>query len=327
VRRRDFITLLGGAAAWPLAAGAEQGERIRRIGVLMPSAADDPEFQARITAFLQGLAQLGWLDGRNVRIDSRWGVADADRIRKYAAELVALAPDVILANSSAAVAPLLQATRTVPIVFTTVADPVGAGYVDSLARPGGNVTGFSSTQADIEGKGLEIFKDMVPGLARVAVLVPRIARNLFASAQEGAAKALGIDLLYIDLPGPEAAGTAMRQAISAGAQGALMRVGPFTSSSQRQAIVDLAAELRLPMSYDRRDYIEQGGLLTYAPDHADLYRRAAGYVVAILAGADPGDLPMEQPTKFELMINLKTAKALGLEVPLTLLARADEVIE
>jgi putative ABC transport system substrate-binding protein len=157
--------------------------------------------------------------------------------------------------------------------------------------------------------------------------VPRIARNLFASAQEGAAKALGIDLLYIDLPGPEAAGTAMRQAISAGAQGALMRVGPFTSSSQRQAIVDLAAELRLPMSYDRRDYIEQGGLLTYAPDHADLYRRAAGYVVAILAGADPGDLPMEQPTKFELMINLKTAKALGLEVPLTLLARADEVIE
>ena len=197
----------------------------------------------------------------------------------------------------------------------------------SLARPGGNVTGFSATQADIEGKGLEIFKNMVPGLARVAVLVPRIGRNLFVSAQEAPAKALGIDLLYIDLPGPEAAGIAMRQAISAGAQGALMRVGPFSSSSQRQAIVDLAAELRLPVSYDRRDYIEQGGLLTYVPDHADLYRRAAGYVVAILAGADPGDLPIEQPTKFELMINLKTATALGLEVPLTLLARADEVIE
>jgi ABC-type uncharacterized transport system substrate-binding protein len=197
-----------------------------------------------------------------------------------------------------------------------------------LARPGGNVTGFSSAQMDIEGKGLEIFKDMVPGLARVAVVVPRIARNLFASALEAPAKALGIDLLYIDLPGPEAAGTAMRQAISAGAQGALMRVGPFFSSSQRQAIVDLAAELRLPMMYERgRDYIEQGGLLAYGPDIADLYRRAAGYVVAILAGAAPGDLPMEQPTKFELVINLKTAKALGLEVPLTLLARADEVIE
>src|SRR5262245_1024499 len=180
-------------------------------------------------------------------------------------------------------------------------DPFVGGLVKSLARPGGNVTGFSSTQADIEGKGLEIFKDMVPGLARVAVLVPRIARNLFASAQEGAAKALGIDLLYIDLPGPEAAGTAMRQVISTGAQGALMRVGPFFSSSQRQAIVDLAAELRLPVMYERREYIEQGGLLTYVPDIADLYRRAAGYIVAILAGANPGDLPIEQPTKFELL--------------------------
>jgi putative tryptophan/tyrosine transport system substrate-binding protein len=218
-------------------------------------------------------------------------------------------------------------TTDIPIVMAGGADPFVGGLVKSLARPGGNVTGFSSAQADIEGKGLEIFKDMVPGLARVAVLVPRVARNLFASAQEAPAKALGIDLLYIDLPGPEAAGTAMRQAISAGAQGALMRVGPFFSSSQRQAIVDHAAELRLPVTYERREYIEQGGLLTYVPDIADLCRRAAGYVVAILAGADPGDLPIEQPTKFELMINLQTAKALGLEVPLTLLARADEVIE
>jgi putative ABC transport system substrate-binding protein len=206
-------------------------------------------------------------------------------------------------------------------------DPFVGGLVKSLARPGGNVTGFSSAQMDIEGKGLEIFKDMVPRLARVAVLVPRVARNLFASAQEAAAKALAIDLLYIDVPGPEAAGTAMHQAISAGAQGALMRVGPFFSSSQRLTIVDLAAELRLPVMYERRDYIEEGGLLAYVPDIADLYRRAAGYVVAILAGANPGDLPVEQPTKFELLINVKTAKALGLEVPLTLLARADEVIE
>jgi putative ABC transport system substrate-binding protein len=186
-------------------------------------------------------------------------------------------------------------TTDIPIVMAGGADPFVGGLVKSLARPGGNVTGFSSAQADIEGKGLEIFKDMVPGLARVAVLVPRVARNLFASAQEAPAKALGIDLLYIDLPGPEAAGTAMRQAISAGAQGALMRVGPFFSSSQRQAIVDHAAELRLPVMYERRDYVEQGGLLTYVPDLTDLYRRAAGYIVAILAGADPGDLSSRFP--------------------------------
>jgi putative ABC transport system substrate-binding protein len=324
MRRRDFITLLGGAAAaWPLAARAQQRERMRRIGFLR--AAPPPERD--LGAFLRGLASRGWVQGRNFVLVTQWGDGNVARLPELAVALVNAGVDVILADGVITTRAARAVTTDIPIVMAGGADPFVGGLVKSLARPGGNVTGFSSTQADIEGKGLEIFKDMVPGLARLAVLLPRIARDMLASALDPAAKALGIDLLYIDLPGSEAAGTAMRQAISAGAQGALMRVGPFSSSSQRQAIVDLAAELRLPMSYDRRDYIEQGGLLTYAPDHADLYRRAAGYVVAILAGADPGDLPMEQPTKFELMINLKTAKALGLEVPLTLLARADEVIE
>jgi putative ABC transport system substrate-binding protein len=324
VRRREFITLIGGAAvAWPLAARAQQRERMRRIGFLR--AAPPPERD--LGAFLRGLASRGWVQGRDFVLVTQWGDGNVARLPELAVALVNAGVDIILAEGVVTTRAAQAITTDIPIVMAGGADPFVGGLVKSLARPGGNVTGFSSAQMDIEGKGLEIFKDMVPGLARVAVLVPRIARNLIAPAQEAPAKALGIDLLYIDLPGPEAAGTAMRQAISAGAQGALVRVGPFFSSSQRQAIVDLAAELRLPVMYERRDYIEQGGLLTYVPDLADLYRRAAGYVVAILAGADPGDLPIEQPTKFELMINLKTAKALGLEVPLTLLARADEVIE
>ena len=324
MRRRAFIWLLGGAAAaWPLAAPAQRRERMRRIGFLR--AAPPPERD--LGAFLRGLASRGWVQGRDFVLVTQWGDGNVARLPELAVALVNAGVDIILAEGVVTTRAARAVTTDIPIVMAGGADPFVGGLVKSLARPGGNVTGFSSAQMDIEGKGLEIFKDMVPGLARVAVLVPRIARNLFASAQEAPAKALGIDLLYIDLPGPEAAGTAMRQAISAGAQGVLMRVGPFFSSSQRQAIVDLAAELRLPVMYERRDYVEQGGLLTYVPDLADLYRRAAGYVVVILAGADPGDLPIEQPTKFELMINLKTAKALGLEVPLTLLARADEVIE
>ena len=321
--RRAFITLLGGTAAtWPLATRAQQRERMRRIGFLR--AAPPPERD--LGAFLRGLASRGWVQGRDFVVVTQWGDGNVARLPELAVALVNAGVDIILAEGVVTTRAARAVTTDIPIVMAGGVDPFVGGLVKSLARPGGNVTGFSSAQMDIEGKGLEIFKDMVPGLARVAVLVPRIARNLFAPTQEAAAKALGIDLLYIDLPGPEAAGTAMRQAISAGAQGALMRVGPFFSSSQRQAIVDLAAELRLPVMYERRDYIEQGGL-TYVPDIADLYRRAAGYVVAILAGANPGDLPIEQPTKFELVLNLKTAKALGLEVPLTLLARADEVIE
>ena len=328
MRRREFITLLGGAAAWPLAAGAEQGERIRRIGVLMPSAADDPEFQARITAFLQGLAQLGWLDGRNVRIDSRWGVADADRIRKYAAELVALAPDVILANSSAAVAPLLQATRTVPIVFTTVADPVGAGYVDSLARPGGNATGFIVFEYSIAAKWLELLKEIAPGVTRVAVV--RESAIAAGPGQFGviqaAAPSLGVELRPIDV---RDAGEIERAiaAFAQGSNGGLIVTGSPGAIFHRELIIALAARHRLPATYSARFWPTDGGLISYGPDSIDPLRRAAGYVDRILRGEKPADLPVQAPTKYELVINLKTAKALGLEIPTPVLARADEVIE
>ena len=328
MRRREFVALLGGAAAWPLAAGAEQGERIRRIGVLMPSAADDPEFQARITAFLQGLAQLGWLDGRNVRIDSRWGVADADRIRKYAAELVALAPDVILANSSAAVAPLLQATRTVPIVFTTVADPVGAGYVDSLARPGGNATGFIVFEYSIAAKWLELLKEIAPGVTRVAVV--RESAIAAGPGQFGviqaAAPSLGVELRPIDV---RDAGEIERAiaAFAQGSNGGLIVTGSPGAIFHRELIIALAARHRLPATYSARFWATDGGLISYGPDSIDPLRRAASYVDRILKGEKPADLPVQAPTKYELVINLKTAKSLGLEIPTPVLARADEVIE
>jgi putative tryptophan/tyrosine transport system substrate-binding protein len=306
MKRRDFITLLGGAgAAWPLAARAQQSDRLRRIGFLR--AAPPPERE--LDAFLRGLADRGWVQGRNFLLVPQWGDGNVARLPELAVALVNAGVDVILAEGVVTTRAARAVTATIPIVMTGGADPFVGGLVQSLARPGGNLTGFSTMAAD------------------VAVLVPRAARNLFAAAQDQAAKALGIDLVYIDLPGPEAAGTVMRQAVSGGVQGALLLVGPFTSSSQRQMIVDLAAEFRLPVMYERREYIQQGGLVTYGPDAADLYRRAAGYVTTILAGAYPGDLPIEQPTKFELAINLKTAKALGLQIPDKLLALADEVIE
>jgi putative ABC transport system substrate-binding protein len=324
MKRRAFITLLGGAAAaWPLAARAEQPERVRRIGFLRAA----PPSERELEAFLRGLVDQGWIQGRNFVLVPQWGDGNVARLPELAVALVNAGVDIILAEGVITVRAARAVTGSIPIVMTGGADPFVGGLVQSLARPGGNVTGFTTLQAEIVGKVLEIFKDMVPGLSRVAALIPRVAWNMFASAQDQAAKALGIDVVYIDLPGPEAAGTAMRQAISAGAQGALLRVGPFFSSTQRQTIVDLAAELRVPVMYERREYIQQGGLVTYAPDASDLYRRAAGYVARILAGAYPGDLPIEQPTKFELVINLKTAKALGLTVPDSLLARADEVIE
>jgi ABC-type uncharacterized transport system substrate-binding protein len=323
MKRRDFITLLGGAAAWPLGARAQQSDRLRRIGFLR--AAPPPERE--LDAFLRGLADRGWVQGRNFLLVPQWGDGNVARLPELAVALVNAGVDVILAEGVVTTRAARAVTATIPIVMTGGADPFVGGLVQSLARPGGNLTGFSTMAAEIAGKRLEIFRDTVPGLVRVAVLVPRAARNLFAAAQDQAAKALGIDLVYIDLPGPEAAGTVMRQAVSGGVQGALLLVGPFTSSSQRQMIVDLAAEFRLPVMYERREYIQQGGLVTYGPDAADLYRRAAGYVTTILAGAYPGDLPIEQPTKFELAINLKTAKALGLQIPDKLLALADEVIE
>ena len=329
MKRREFITLLGGAVvAWPLAARAQQPERMRRVGVLMPNAADDPEYQARMAAFLQGLAQLGWIDGRNVRIDTRWGVADADRIRKYAAELVALAPDVILANSSAAVAPLLQATRTVPIVFTAVADPVGAGYVDSLARPGGNATGFLIFEYSIAAKWLELLKEIAPHVTRAMVLresALAVGPALFGVIQ-AAAPSLGVDLRVADVRDAGEIDRAIT-AFAQGSNGGLIVTGSPGAIFHRGPIVTLAARHRLPAVYAVRAFADDGGLISYGADSVDQLRRAAVYVDRILKGEKPADLPVQAPTKYDLVINLKTAKALGIDVPATVLARADEVIE
>jgi putative ABC transport system substrate-binding protein len=294
----------------------------------MPSAADDPEFQARLTAFVQGLAQLGWLDGRNIRIDTRWGVGDADRIRKYVAELLALAPDVILASSSGALAPLLQATRTVPIVFTTVADPVGAGYVESLARPGGNATGFLVWEYSIAAKWLELLKEIAPRVTRAMVL--RESAIAAGPGQFGviqaAAPSLGVDLRVADLRDAgeiERAVTTFAQ----GSNGGLIVTGSPGALTHRTLIVALAARHRLPAVYAVRVFAVDGGLISYGPDSVEQYRRAAGYVDRILKGEKPADLPVQAPTRYELLINIRTAKALGIDVPPTLLARADEVIE
>jgi putative tryptophan/tyrosine transport system substrate-binding protein len=329
MRRREFITLLGGAAAaWPLAARAQQVDRVRRIGVLMAMSADDPESQSRLAAFAQGLQQLGWTIGQNGRVDYRWSGGNADNMRKYAAELVALAPDVVLAHSSAAVAPLLQATRTVPIVFTTVADPVGGGYVDSLARPGGNATGFLVWEYSIAGKWLELLKEIAPGVTRVAVL--RESGIAAGPAQFGAIQAvapsLGMGLRPVDVRDAgeiERAITAFAQSSNSG----LVVTGSPGAVFHRELIIALVARHRLPAVYNVRLWVAGGGLISYGPDIVDQFRRAAGYVDRILKGEKPADLPVQAPTKYELVINLKTAKALGIEIPPTLLARADEVIE
>jgi putative ABC transport system substrate-binding protein len=329
MKRRQFITLLGGAAvAWPVTARAQQGERMRRVGVLTPYAADDREARARLAAFLQALQQLGWADGRNVRIDSRWGAGNASDIRKFAAELVALALDVILADSSASVAALLQETRSVPIVFAIVADPVGAGYVDSLARPGGNITGFSNFEYSITGKWLELLKDIAPRVTRAAVL--RDSTIAAGPGQFGAIQAvapsLGMDLRAIDV---RDAGE-IERAIAAFARdsnGGLIVTGSPAATFHRKLIIALAARHRLPAVYANRQFAAGGGLISYGPDFVDQYRRAAGYVDRILKGEKPADLPVQAPTRYELIVNLKTATALGLEVQPTLLARADEVIE
>jgi putative tryptophan/tyrosine transport system substrate-binding protein len=329
LKRRDFITLLGGAAsAWPLAARAQQGERMRRIGVLMNFAVDDPEAQSRNAGFLQGLSELGWTVGRNLRIDYRWGAGDTDRHRQYAAELLALAPDVILANSSAALSSLLQATRTVPIVFTTVADPVGAGYVDSLARPGGNATGFLLWDYSIAAKWLELLKEIAPHVTRAMVF--RQSAIAAGPGQFGviqaAAPSLGVDLRVADVRDAreiERAVTTFAQ----GSNGGLIVTGSPGALSHRTLIVALAARHRLPAVYSSRVFAVDGGLISYGPDSVDQLRRAAGYVDRILKGEKPADLPVQAPTKYELVINSKTAKAAGIDIPPTLLARADEVIE
>jgi len=326
--RRKFIALIGGAAAWPLAARAQQGEPMRRIGALMSTAADDPEGQARIAAFQQGLQQFGWTIGRNVRIDSRWPVGDSERTRRYAAELVALAPDVILATGSAAAAPLLQATRTVPVVFVIVPDPVGAGFVNSLARPGGNATGFIQFEYGISGKWLELLKQIAPGVTRAAILRdPAISAGI---GQFGAIQALAPSLGVEASPINVRAADEIERAVADFARapnGGLIITGSALAIFHRHLIIALAAKHRLPAVYFQRTLVADGGLISYGADVLDQYRRAASYVARILKGEKPADLPVQTPTKYELVINLKTAKALSLEIPSSVLARADEVIE
>jgi putative ABC transport system substrate-binding protein len=328
MRRRQFIMLLGGAAAWPLAAEAQQGERMRRIGVLLPAAADDPEWQARVGAFLQALALLNWTIGRNVRIDTRWATINAGEIRRHAAELAALAPDVILAGGATPAGPLMQATSTVPIVFTFGVDPVGAGFVDSLARPGGNATGFMSYEFSIGGKWLELLKEIAPGVTRVAVLrdaTQAFAMSLFA-AMQAVAPSLGVEVIPVNMRN---AGE-IEQSVETFARspnGGLIPVGSAAAVRHRELILTLAARHKLPAVYWERFFVVAGGLMSYGPDLVEQFRQAAGYVDRILKGEKPADLPVQAPTKYGLVLNLKTAKALGLNVPPTLLARADEVIE
>jgi putative tryptophan/tyrosine transport system substrate-binding protein len=329
IRRRDVMVLLGGAAAaWPLAARAQQREKMRRVGVLMGMTADDPESQVRLAAFAQGLQQLGWSVGQNLQIDYRWGGGNAELMRKNATELIALAPDIILAHSSTALTPLLQATRTIPIVFTTVADPVGAGYVDSLARPGGNVTGFSNFEYTIGGKWLELLKEIAPRVTRVAVFresAIAAGPGQFGAIQ-AAAPAIGVEVLPIDVRNADEIERAVTPFAQSSNNGLIVTASPG-SALHRDLIITLAARHKLPAVYPYRYVVAAGGLLSYGPDFADQFRRAASYIDRILKGEKPADLPVQAPTKYELVINLKTAKALGLEVPPLLLARADEVIE
>jgi putative tryptophan/tyrosine transport system substrate-binding protein len=329
VKRRAFITLLGGAAAaWPLAARAQQQERMRRIGVLMSVAAEGPEGQARLAAFTNRLQQLGWTDGRNVRIDTRWGAGDAEGIRRYAAELVALGPDVILASGDIVGVALQQTTRGVPIVFTMIADPVGAGLVEGLARPGGNTTGFTLYEYGISGKWLELLKEIAPNVKRAAVI--REAGTAAGTGQfaaiQAVAPALGVELSPIGVGNVGEIERAV-MAFARAPDGGLIVTGSGPAAIHRDLIVALAARHKLPAVYVGRFFVTAGGLISYGPDFVDQHRRAAQYVDRILKGEKPSDLPVQAPTRYELVINLKTAKALGLEIPPTLLARADEVIE
>jgi putative ABC transport system substrate-binding protein len=328
IRRRQFISALGAATAWPLAARAQQPDALRRIGVLLNVTVDDPRGQASVAAFRQGLQQLGWSDGRDLRIDIRWGEDDADRERRYAAELVALAPDIILAAGTVSVAALQNVTRTLPIVFVNVADPIGAGFVDSLARPGGDTTGFTNGEYSLSGKWLELLKQIAPNVTRVAVI--RDAATPAGIGQftaiQAATQSLGVEVSPI---GVRDSGEIERTVAAFGrsVNGGLIVTPSASVLDHHDLIIALAARHKLPAVYGDRTEVTRGGLVSYGPDRIDQFRRAADYVNRILKGEKPADLPVQAPTKYELIINLKTAKALGLAIPQSLLATADEVIE
>ena len=329
MRRREFITLLGSATvAWPLAARSQQTERMRRIGVLMPYPANDLEGQARIGAFQQELQQLGWAIGRNVRVDTWWAGANANDIRRHAEELAALAPDAILATGSATVGPLLQATRTVPIVFVSVPDPVGAGFVNSLARPGGNATGFLVFEYSLSGKWLELLKQIAPGVTRAAIIRdPAISAGLGQfGAIQAMASSVGVEVSPLNVRDAGEIESAVAD-FARSSNGGLIVTASALANFHRELLANLAARHKLPAVYSGRHFVTHGGLISYGPDRIDPYRRAAVYIDRVLKGEKPADLPVQAPTKYELIINLKTAKALGLDVPPSLLARADEVIE
>jgi putative tryptophan/tyrosine transport system substrate-binding protein len=328
MKRREFITLLGGAAvSWPLAARAQQRERMRRVGVLMNRVADDPEAQARLKAFVQGLQQLGWAEGRNVRMDVRWTAGVADHLQRYAAELVALMPDVILADGAVGVSALQGATRSVPIIFVAVPDPVGAGFVKSMARPGGNSTGFTAFEYAIAAKWLELLKEIAPSLTRAAVLRdPTIAAGIGQFAAIQAVGPIAMELSVVDLRDADAIEQDVAEFARGSNGGLIVTVGPF-GANRPNLITSLADRYKLPAVYPFRYFVGVGGLMSYGPDLVSQFGPAAGYVDRILKGAKPADLPVQAPTKYELVLNLKTAKGLGLDVPPSLLARADEVIE
>jgi putative ABC transport system substrate-binding protein len=328
LRRREFIALVGSAAAWPFVARAQQADRMRRIGVLMSLAADDRLGRARLAAFTQGLRELGWIDGSNVRIDIRWGAGNAKDSRKYATELIALAPDVILASGGVVATILVQTTRTVPIVFTQTPDPVGGGLVASLARPGGNATGFSAIEYGTGAKWLELLKEIAPHVTRVAVVRdPAIPQGIGQfGAIQSVALSLGVGVSPINARDKGEIERAVAAFAHAG-NGGLIVTGSGLALVHRELIIALAARYKLPAIYFQRVFVAAGGLISYGPDSIDPHRRAAAYVDRILKGEKPADLPVQAPTKYDLAINLKTAKTLGLNIPQPLLTRADEVIE
>ena len=326
MRRREFIAGFGGAAAWPLVARAQQSERMQRIGILMN--VDDADNRASYAAFVEALQRLGWTDGRNVQIETRWAGSRASDLQRHATDLVALAPDVLVAAGAVSLAPLLQATHTVPIVFAAATDPVGAGFVESMAHPGGNATGFAASEYTIGGKWLELLKEIAPSMRRTAVLRdPAITIGIgqFAAIQS-VAPALGLEVTAIDVRDASDIEPAVTAFAGSPNGGVIVAPGRFTLPN-RELIIALAAKYKLPAVYYRRRFVASGGLMSYDFDILEQYRGAAGYVDRILKGEKPADLPVQAPTKYVLTINLKTAKALGLDVPPTLIARADEVIE